>query len=46
MVDRFLIREFNVADEELELAFDLSDIDFSNSSSEDLDGALREQLPG
>ncbi len=38
MVDRYLIREFNVADEELELAFDLSDIDFSNSTSEDLAG--------
>ncbi|MCX7419896.1 MAG: 30S ribosomal protein S1 [Planctomycetia bacterium] len=38
MVDRYLIREFNVADEELELAFDLSDIDFSNSTSDDLAG--------
>ena len=38
MVDRYLIREFNVADEELELAFDLSDIDFDNATSDDLAG--------
>ncbi len=38
MVDRYLIREFNVADEELDLAFDLSDIDFDNATSDDLAG--------
>ena len=39
MVDRFLIREFNVADEELDLAFDVSNIDYSTiTAPDDLEG--------
>ena len=38
MVDRYLLREFNVADEELELAFDLSDIDFDSASADEMAG--------
>ncbi len=38
MVDRFLVREFNVDDEELDLAFDLSSIDYSTiHAPDDLD---------
>lgn len=39
MVDRHLIREFNVADDELDLALDVSNIDYASiSAPDDLEG--------